>query len=197
MGKRVGDLKHNPENPRAVTDEKLLLLAKSLKKFGDLSGIVFNIRSGQLVGGHQRSKQFDQNAVIVYTQKFKKPTKTGTVALGYVEHNGEKYSYREVDWDEAIEKAANIAANKGAGEFDSKKLKKWFKDLSSFDVNIDLGLTMFGKDERKSFGLVITKSQSANGEEHEDGSPDGKPIPEKETQSKLVHECPRCGYEFR
>lgn len=52
---KVKNLKANPENPRTITDAKLLQLKRSMERFGDLSGIVFNRRSGNLGGGHQRA----------------------------------------------------------------------------------------------------------------------------------------------
>jgi hypothetical protein len=145
----IKDLQQNPHNPRTITDKKLKMLAKALEEYGDLSGIVFNRKTKQLVGGHQRSKVLDQDAEVVIEQKFKKPTRTGTVALGYILINGERFSYREVSWDETKEKAANIAANKGAGDWDKAKLTEWMKDLG--ESFLDLDLTMFDDVERVKF----------------------------------------------
>lgn len=55
----VADLMPSSYNPRTITDEKLMMLGKAMQEFGDLSGIVFNIRTGQLIGGHQRIKHLD------------------------------------------------------------------------------------------------------------------------------------------
>src|SRR4051812_43912555 len=115
---QIKNLVPNAENPRTITPAKRAMLKKALLKFGDLSGIVYNRKTKQLVGGHQRREIFDPESVVTITKKFSKPTKTGTVAEGFVEFNGEKFSYREVYWDAHLEKAANIAANKGAGEWD-------------------------------------------------------------------------------
>ncbi len=52
----LGQLEGNPKNPRRITDKKLDMLKKAVSEFGDLSGIVFNRTTGQLVGGHQRVK---------------------------------------------------------------------------------------------------------------------------------------------
>jgi DNA modification methylase len=144
---RVSDLKANPKNPRTVSKEKLSQLKKAMQEFGDLSGIVFNRKSGELVGGHQRKRQFDKSSDIVITRKFDEPTRTGTVAEGYIILDGERFSYREVSWDRHREMAANLAANKGAGEFDSDRLGEWLKELDAWDSEIDTDLTMFGKDE--------------------------------------------------
>jgi DNA modification methylase len=153
MAKTIGDLTPNPENPRTISDTKLSLLEKSMKAHGDLSGIVFNRRTGNLVGGHQRTKKLDKNAVITITKQYKEPTLKGTVCTGYVLLDGERFSYREVDWDKNQERAANIAANKQAGQWDLPKLGEWMRDLGSFDIDFDLDLTMFDDDERKQFNL--------------------------------------------
>jgi len=138
------DLKPNPRNPRKITEEKLKMLKKSLEQFGDLSGFVYNVRSGQLIGGHQRAKALPPDAVLRIENRCP-VTSSGTVAFGYVLIGVERFNYREVDWDEVTEKAANIAANKHGGEFDDDILKEWLLDLDT--QNIDMDLTGFDKDE--------------------------------------------------
>jgi len=91
----------------------------------------------------------DADAEVVIEQKYKKPTKTGTVAEGYILLNGERFKYREVSWDAVKEKAANIAANKLAGEFDKGRLASWMQELQ--DYNFDLDFTMFDSQERVKF----------------------------------------------
>lgn len=148
MVKNLSDLKPNERNPRTISDAKLGMLKKAIAEFGDLSGIVFNRRTGQLVGGHQRVKVLPEDALVSKTE-FKKPTRTGTVAEGYVSVDGERIRYREVDWDETKEKAANIAANRGAGEWDEKLLAEMMREIDEF--GFDLDLTMFEEGERDGF----------------------------------------------
>lgn len=164
--KSVKDLAHNPRNPRIITDAKLNQLRRSMQKFGDISGIVFNRRDGVVYGGTQRTKNLDETARVVITQKFDKPTAAGTVAAGYVEQDGERFSYREVDWDPHTAEAAGIAANKGAGEWDKTKLRDSMLRLGSFDVNFDLDLTMFDPEEiKKKFSSVtVSEHQRSTGE---------------------------------
>lgn len=169
---KLKDLSPNANNPRTITPAKIAMLKKSLIKFGDLSGIVFNRKSKHLVGGHQRRETFDPETDITITKKYSKPSKTGTVAEGYFEHKGEKYNYREVFWDEMTEKAANIAANKGAGEWDIPQLNEWLKDLSDFDLDFDMSLTMFDAEDLEALPNPIevsayTRKQS-QGKEDED-----------------------------
>ncbi len=144
---KIKDLTPNAKNPRTITDRKRAMLKKALAKFGDLSGIIYNRQTQQLVGGHQRREAFDPEAVVTVVKKYGRPTKTGTVAEGYVELKGERFAYREVFWPKEKEMAANIAANKGAGEWDLPVLNEMMKDLSAFDLNFDLDLTMFDSDE--------------------------------------------------
>lgn len=148
---RTSDLKPSPKNPRVVTDAKLAQLKKTMDAYGDLSGVVFNRRSGNLVGGTQRSKQFPEDAEVTITKRFEKPTKRGTVAMGYVLVNGERFTYREVDWDKHRETAARIAANKNAGDWDAEELSKQIRELSSFDVDFNLELTGFDEGELRQF----------------------------------------------
>jgi DNA modification methylase len=145
----IGGLTPNPKNPRTITDAKLAQLRNALVEFGDLGGFVFNRKSKQLVGGHQRAKLFEADTPIIYERKYKKPTTTGTIAEGYVVLNNERFKYREVWWDSVTEKAANIAANKGAGDWDATLLTDWFKDLDALDFNLDL--TMFDESEREKY----------------------------------------------
>lgn len=180
---KLKDLAPNPKNPRTITKAKLEMLTKSLATHGDLSGIVYNKKSKQLVGGHQRKDISDPETDIVITKRLKKPTKTGTIAEGYVLIDGEKYSYREVWWDAKQEKAANIAANKGAGEWDMPQLAEWMKELSDFDADFDVDLTMFDSSERKKFvDMFETASESEQG---------------KLDQKKFVFiKCPHCKKVF-
>lgn len=160
---KISELAPHPENPRTITQAKLGQLRKALLEFGDLSGIVFNRQTKHLVGGHQRVKQLDPAVEVVITKEFSKPTRTGTVAVGYTLLKGERLAYREVAWDEHREKAANIAANNGAGVWDEAQLDRWMKELASFDVDFDMELTMFDEDELKEFGVTLVKEHTRVG----------------------------------
>ncbi len=132
---KVGSLTQSPYNPRKITDKQLSMLKKSMLEFGDLSGIVKNIRTGHLVGGHQRIKNLDPSWPIVSEPH---SDKTGTVALGYIETPSGRWQYREVDWPEKEEAAANIAANQHGGEFDLPKLREIIIELDdgAFDTEL-------------------------------------------------------------
>ena len=50
----IDDLRASPRNPRKISAEALAGLKTSLASYGDISGIVWNERTGELVAGHQR-----------------------------------------------------------------------------------------------------------------------------------------------
>lgn len=159
------------------------MLKAALDRFGDLGGVVFNRRSDVLVGGHQRVEAFKRSrakAVVHIERHHDKPTRVGTVATGYVEVGDERFAYREVDWPEDIEMAANLAANKGAGDFDMPAVADMFSQLAGHDIDMDL--TMFDVAERE-------KMVSADSFE-ESGAP-----PERLDQTTPTV-CPSCGHEF-
>jgi site-specific DNA-methyltransferase (adenine-specific) len=128
------------KNPRKITEDQKKLLKDSLLKFGDLSGIIHNIRTDQIIGGNKRSEIMDiieNDPEIIIIKKYREPTSTGTIAEGYVKYNNEHYNYRQVDWDEKKEEEANIKANKLGGDWDFKILKDEFDfdDLLTWGFN--------------------------------------------------------------
>lgn len=141
---KVGDLRGAAAeyNPRVITDQELAALGQAMREFGDLSGIVLNVKTGRLVGGHQRLKQLDPSWKI---EKRPATDSTGTTALGYIETPNGRWQYREVHWDEHREKAANLAANKHGGHWDNLKLKPILLELGG--AGIDMTLTGFNPKE--------------------------------------------------
>ena len=104
----LSGLRPDPSNPRDIPDERREGLAYSLEEFGDVSGIVWNTRTEQLVCGHQRVSALQ--------------TRHGDLAVqdGFVTTpSGDRFPVRVVDWPMAKQRAANVAANNRAisGEF--------------------------------------------------------------------------------
>lgn len=168
---KIKDLKHAPYNPRKISREKLLSLKDALLEYGNLSGIVKNRRSGNLISGHQRCKVIPPDAEITITDIYDPPTRTGTVAEGYIMIDDEKYYYREVDWPIEKEKAANIAANQQGGEFDDELLSTLVKELSEIP-DFDTALLGFDDNEITTLLNSITKE----GQIEDDEVPE---VPEK------------------
>ena len=175
---KVSDLRAAPYNPRTITEKQLDMLKKSMEEFGDLSGIVKNVRTGNVVGGHQRIKTLDPSWPI-----FKEPhtDKTGTVAIGYIETPSGRWSYREVDWTSKKEAAGNVAANQHGGEFDLPKLREILIEID--DGTFDMELTGFNSHELE---LMMTATAPDEEEEH------GEAEPEKPN----IILCPSCGHQF-
>ena len=96
---KISDLKAAEYNPRTIERAALDGLKFSLEEFGDISGIVYNKRTGRLVSGHQRVKALSQRFGDVKIMNDVIITPKG------------EFLFRIVDWDEDKEKAANIAAN--------------------------------------------------------------------------------------
>jgi hypothetical protein len=134
---KVSDLAHWEKNPRTATPSKGRILGKTLTRFGDLSGIVFNVRNKRLVSGHQRAK-FLESAEIQIDEKLNEPDHQGTVARGYAVLGNEKYTYREVDFCEEDHGLAAIAANNGTGQWHFPTLKDLVLELDTGKVDIEL-----------------------------------------------------------
>lgn len=108
-------LQGDAANPRKISDKAAKGLSNSIDRFGDLSGIVFNQQTGELVAGHQRMQQIrqrwgDRPIRVVDEDK----------GIGIIEVDDSHYfAVRVVNWSVAKQRAANMAANntKIAGEF--------------------------------------------------------------------------------
>ncbi len=97
----MDDLKPAEYNPREIGPEAAEALGKSVERFGDISGIVWNKRTGNLVAGHQRVDQLRKAGGQVVD---------GAVVIGTGKRE-RRFPVRVVDWALAEEKAANVAAN--------------------------------------------------------------------------------------
>jgi len=132
------------KNPRQITEKQFNDLDEWLSELGDLSGIVHDLNSDEVIGGNQRSRVFDINKCeIVLTEELEEPDDQGTVAHGYVIWKGKKYAYRQVRWDDKQCEKANIVSNKGGGsmdfdilanEFDVDDLLDW--GFQSYELGI-------------------------------------------------------------
>lgn len=126
------DIKPAPYNPRDITKEELRGLRVSMKKFGDISGIVFNKKSGNLVGGHHRWEELEEEygdlEVIHLKGEFHLISSKSKGFTGYM--------MRVVDWDTSTEKAANVTANSPtiSGEFNTQLLTTVLDE-----IQLDLG----------------------------------------------------------
>ena len=136
---KISDLKAWEKNPRKITPAQSRILAKTLQEFGDLSGIVNNVALQRLVTAHQRVKQINGSTEIVIEKRYPSPTRTGTVAEGYIEDMGERFRYREVSWpEEARHAQAALAANEAGGEWNFAGLKDVLLELDISNLDMEL-----------------------------------------------------------
>ena len=141
---KLTELASNPRNPNRMKDDDKARMIKSLRTFGDLSGIIFNRASGMLVGGHQRINVFRDllkaGGEVEITKEYKKATRTGTVGEGFLEFGGERYVVRVVEWETEMETAALLAANRfgRVGFDDSAMVKDILQELDTGSFNIEI-----------------------------------------------------------
>lgn len=110
----VGELKaasYNPRKDLKPGDAEYEKLKRSIQEFGYVEPVIWNKRTGTVVGGHQRLKVMKD--------------------LGY-----EEVDCVVVDLDEQKEKALNIALNKISGEWDEGLLASLLKDLDNNGYDI-------------------------------------------------------------
>ena len=111
---------YNPRKDLKPGDVEYEKLRRSIEEFGYVEPVIWNERTGNIVGGHQRFKVL--------------------AALGY-----DEVDCVVVDLDEQREKALNVALNKISGEFDIPLLTDLLRDLS--DDGFDASLTGFDAAE--------------------------------------------------
>lgn len=114
---------YNPRKDLKKGDREYQKLKKSIEEFDLVEPLVWNKRTGNLVGGHQRFK-------IIRDE------------LGH-----ETVQVAVVDFDEKKEKALNVALNKISGDWDLPKLKDLLVELD--DGSFDISLTGFDELELK------------------------------------------------
>lgn len=160
----INNLKKYHKNPRKITAKQHEFLEDSLTEFGDLSGVVVNIRNNEVVGGNQRTSIFQKHAkdveIVITDGDRIVADSQGTVATGYILFKGSKYSYREVDWDADKEARANIIANKAGGFWDNDILANEFDENLLLESGFeDFELGMFNVIEDDGTGREVDESR--------------------------------------
>lgn len=120
-------IKNAPYNPRTINEKNQKGLRKSLKDHGLVETLVWNERTGNLVGGHQRISQLD------FLEK----------GIDY------EITVSRIDVDEVKEKEINIILNNPSvqGEYDVAALTELFKDINIESTGFtDYDLSIFGVD---------------------------------------------------
>lgn len=112
--KRINPALYNPRLDLKPGDPEYEKLKRSMNEFGCVEPLVWNSRTGNLVGGHQRFKIL-------------------------VEQGASSVDVSVVDLPLEREKALNIALNKISGDWDEVKLAALLEDLGEipdFDVSV-------------------------------------------------------------
>ena len=121
--KNVKDLlpaDYNPRKDLKPGDPEYEKLKRSIEQFGYVEPVIWNEKTGRVVGGHQRLKVLTDMGI----------TEVDVVVI---------------DMDTEKEKALNIALNKISGEWDTEKLALVIADLQGTDF--DVSLTGFDPEE--------------------------------------------------
>jgi DNA modification methylase len=111
---------YNPRKDLQPGDPEYEKLKRSMQEFGYVEPIVWNKRTGNIVGGHQRYKIL-------------------------LDMGMQEIDCVVVDLDDAKEKALNLALNKIQGDWDYLKLEDLLQELDTGEFDIEL--TGFGMDE--------------------------------------------------
>ena len=104
---------YNPRKDLQPGDPEYEKLKRSIQEFGYVEPIIWNKRTGNIVGGHQRYKILLEQGI-------------------------QEIDCVVVDLDETKEKALNIALNKISGEWDLPKLKDLLQELDTGEFDIEI-----------------------------------------------------------
>jgi len=111
--KKINPAVYNPRKDLKPGDPEYEKLKKSLAEFDLVEPLIWNKRTGNLVGGHQRLKILE-------------------------ERGDTEVEVSVVDLPDKKEKALNLALNKISGEWDFPKLKDLLEELDTGDFDIEI-----------------------------------------------------------
>ncbi|MDR0531075.1 MAG: DNA modification methylase [Oscillospiraceae bacterium] len=135
---QLNPARYNPRKDLKPGDAEYEKLLRSVEEFGYVEPVIWNERTGNIVGGHQRFKVL--------------------VQLGY-----DEIDCVVVDLDEQREKALNVALNKISGDWDLPKLADLMHELEESGVSYEI--TGF---EQPDLDKLYQKAQRERGEVVED-----------------------------
>jgi hypothetical protein len=140
------DLVGAPYNPRVLTEDAKRRLKASLQKVGLVQPIVWNKKTGNVVGGHQRLKQLD---ALEGSSDY-----TLTVAV--------------LDVDEVREKEINVLLNNTlvSGDWDYDALKSVLNsegmDIEATGFDLAEAMKLFGDDKHARNEIINSISDQLN-----------------------------------
>jgi hypothetical protein len=159
-----------PYNPRLIRDEAFEGLSGSIDRFGLLSLIIWNERTGNIVGGHQRYRKLVRDG----------ETETDVVV---------------VDLDDDAEVALNIALNSPhiRGDF----TKEVVALLEKVEVQIGSAFNEVGLADLHNYIKRLKFDKDGPGDGPGDGPEPGDGDPPPNEGDSAVISCPRCGSLWR
>jgi DNA modification methylase len=137
---RICPAAYNPRLDLKSGDPEFQKLQRSIEEFGLVEPLVWNKRTGNLVGGHQRFKVLIERGV-------------STVNVSVVDLSLER------------EKSLNIALNKISGDWDQRKLAELLDELTKV---ADLDVTVTGFDLPDIYSIVSQQLLATDHDEHFD-----------------------------
>lgn len=152
---------YNPRLDLQPGDPDYEALKRSILEFGYVDKIIWNKRTGRVVGGHQRLKVLKE--------------------LGFTE-----LYVTIIDEPEAREKMLNIALNKIEGDWDTQLLKDLLEELDTGENDIEL--TGYTEEEIESLMTQFHVPDFEPGSEDEQGELDEFKEPETVICPKCNHE---------
>ncbi len=132
---------YNPRKDLSEDDKEYQKLKRSIQEFGYVEPIIWNKKTGLVVGGHQRIKVLKD--------------------LGW-----DEIDVVIIDIDDTKEKALNIALNKISGEWEFSKLKDLLEELDTGEI--DLEITGFDMEEIEDLMTQFKDDSEAEAEAEED-----------------------------
>lgn len=103
--------KYNPRKDLCKNDPEYQSIKNSIDRYGYIDPIIWNEKTGNIVGGHQRLKILKEQGL-------------------------NEVDVVVVDYDEDTEKTCNIALNKVSGHWDAEKLNDLLNDLKQKKVDV-------------------------------------------------------------
>lgn len=163
---RINAAAYNPRIDLQPGDPEYEQLRRSIESFGYVQPIVWNERTGNMVGGHQRYK------ILVHE-------------LGHTE-----LEVSVVDLDDQQERLLNLALNKVDGRWDDEALAKLLEELQ--DSGADLNLSGFNPEEIDRLIEEFSELPPDQPGDFVSRELDTNEFDE----SRFDCKCPRCGFLF-
>lgn len=165
---KLSKLKDAPYNPRTISDEAMVRLERSVEAHGMVIPIVWNERTGNVVGGHQRKKVLEKIGA-----------KEADVVV--------------VKLTDEQERQMNVALNNQfiAGDWDYEKLHAMLSEMGEQAQATQLP-DFFIRDLEKLFVASAEQVEQMMGENAEFKE---LTVDEVKEQEHSVT-CPKCGYVF-